>query len=1279
VIKKCLVLSFVMAILLGTSLFAAVSRGERPYIDIYQVPDSAMVSGIIRVKLSEDYSHLSLSSRTLDGQLKRSGETEWDALCTQYGVSKINLLFDSPALATRHVDRHREWGFDRWLELEIDSKANIRDIVMEYRKLSDIVEFAEPEYKKVRYTDPNGFVPISLEELQRWSGNDPRLGEQWHYNNTGQVGGTAGKDISLFDAWNIEKGHQDIIVAVIDGGIQINHPDLAANIWSGVGYNFVTNSSTITADDHGTHVAGTIAAVNNNGTGVAGIAGGSSPTRGISLMSCQVFAGNSGGGFDVAPVWAADHGAAISQNSWGYENVNVFNQTDLDAIDYFNLHGGGTVLSGGLTIFAAGNDGSSGNWYPGCYNGAMAVAATNNKDVLSYYSNYDTWVEISAPGGETAYANDPKGVLSTISGNSYAFYQGTSMACPHVSGVAALVLSYAHRNNVSLTNTELRNLLKSTTDDHYAVNPTYTGKLGTGRLNAYAALQFFGSYAPANNLTAMPSDSQVNLSWTAPILGSPLSYNIFRNGGFLTNVSSFTTTYTDNDVTNGLEYSYYVTVVYAGGESAASNTATATPNIITEVIIGTGTSSNGTSAAGPINVYYQSLHGQSVYTAAELNALGVVGPINISQIGFNVTGLPTKAMPNYVVRMGHTSASNISSWISAGLTTVWTSVSYQPTTTGWNMLTLPTPFLWNGIDNIVIDTAFGVIGSWNSSGTTQYSTVSNGYRYTRSDSADQTNVFSGSGTQNASSNFRPNLKLLFAPLAPPPELTVPFVEGFESGADDWVIVNGTQTNKWHWGTATKNTGTHSLYVSNDSGTNNSYDETQASISHFYTDVNFPSTGQDFYLRFNWKANGQDATNDYLQIYLTEPTITPSAGTELSAGALVTGALSNSNTWQNFSTQLPANLAGSTKRLVFSWKNNSSTGTQAPAAIDNIRIVEAEQQDLAIIIGSDSEIALPPVSGPNSSIINASISIGGVSGPTVGYQSGYKSVTSPFTNAGLDIRLTADTFSEPYLIIEHNLGFIPPTIAYRLGGGDWNIVPKTVDWTASVADLTISTGKQKSSDLIIVFSDSQDGTLPVTLSSFTAVLTGHGYVRVDWATASETDVMGYYILRSESNELSGAETISSLIAAANTSNGAFYTFSDKNLTESSTYYYWLNNLDFSGTEGFYGPLAVYIDTFGEGPEAMIPVVTQALGNYPNPFNPATHLRYALAKAALVNVQIYNSRGQLVRTLSQQHAQPGYYNLIFDGKDASGRDLSSGVYLYRLKIGNYSTTNRILLLK
>ena len=278
-------------------------------------------------------------------------------------------------------------------------------------------------------------------------------------------------------------------------------------------------------------------------------------------------------------------------------------------------------------------------------------------------------------------------------------------------------------------------------------------------------------YAPTN-LVATGGDSVVMLTWTAAAgreaeeafsLGSKdraiSSYRIYRDGAALTTVTG--TSYSDTNVTNGTTYNYYVTTLYTNpaGESAASNTASATPNIVTEVIIGTGTGSNGTSTACPINVYYQSLHGQSVYTAAELNAAGVVGPINITQIGFNVTGLPTKSMPNFIVRMGHTTAANVSSWISTGLTQVWSSSSYQPTATGWNMYTLSTPFLWNGIDNIVVDTAFGLIGSYSSSGTTQYTSVTNGYRYGRSDNSDQTNIFSG-GTVISN---RPNLKLTLQP------------------------------------------------------------------------------------------------------------------------------------------------------------------------------------------------------------------------------------------------------------------------------------------------------------------------------------------------------------------------------------------------------------------------------------------------------------------------------------------------------------------------------------
>lgn len=268
------------------------------------------------------------------------------------------------------------------------------------------------------------------------------------------------------------------------------------------------------------------------------------------------------------------------------------------------------------------------------------------------------------------------------------------------------------------------------------------------------------SFFPARNLTAAAGNGRVILNWEAPNGGTPTSYRIFRNANLLTTVTALT--YEDNAVTNETTYSYYVVAVYPGGISDPSNTVPATPTsiVLTEVVIGSGTSSTDTSTASPINVYYQSLHGQAVYTAAELNAAGIVGAATITHLGFNVTGLPSRVMPNYIVRMAHTSAANVSSWIQTGLETVFTATSYQPTTTGWNMLTLSTPFEWNGSDNILVDTAFGLIGGWTSSGTVEYTSITSGYRYGRSDSIDQTNIFTGSST----STNRPNLKLAFQPI-----------------------------------------------------------------------------------------------------------------------------------------------------------------------------------------------------------------------------------------------------------------------------------------------------------------------------------------------------------------------------------------------------------------------------------------------------------------------------------------------------------------------------------
>jgi subtilisin family serine protease len=510
-----------------------VKRGERPPVDINQVSPDAWEAGRIKIKIKPGL-HESFSDRILiagEADFVTTGHAEMDKLNMDYSIREYKPLFaalsETQTLSSQLKDRHQAWGFHLWYELTLDSLADVADAVQRFSALADI-EIAEPEYRKQLIIDDPGFKKKELlnpsgDSLSiLWLPNDPQYTAQWHYNNTGQQSGTAGADISLQEAWDIEKGHNNIIVAIIDGGIQINHNDIAANMWSGVGYNFVNNSPTIVAHNHGTHVAGTVAAVNGNGIGVSGVAGGSGSGDGVRLMSCQVFTSSNSGGFHIAPVYAADNGASISQNSWGYTHVGVYDAAVLDAIDYFNLNGGGNVMIGGITIFAAGNSNASGQWYPGCYPGAFSVAATNNLDKKAWYSNFDTWIDVSAPGGETNMFA-ARGVLSTLTGNTYGYYQGTSMACPHVSGVAALMASYAYRNGLTLTRDDMKSILKSTVDDHYIVNPGYIGKLGTGRVNALQALNEVADMMAAvmNPVFFNASAAgayQIDLSWQKNLL-----------------------------------------------------------------------------------------------------------------------------------------------------------------------------------------------------------------------------------------------------------------------------------------------------------------------------------------------------------------------------------------------------------------------------------------------------------------------------------------------------------------------------------------------------------------------------------------------------------------------------------------------------------------------------------------------------------------------------------------------------------------------------------------
>lgn len=298
--------------------------------------------------------------------------------------------------------------------------------------------------------------------------NDPRWIDQWALNNTRYPG----RDVNAQQVWETYTvGNPDVIVAVIDGGIDLHHADLAWNCLSSGHQNYVYGASGVVGHDHGTHVAGTIAAVSNNGIGIAGIAGGdyAKGRRGVSLLSQQCFytvgsgqyAYDRGGDFETALKEAADKGALIASNSWGYNfddnddgmitgselaaarsaHENVHYYSIARAIDYFVKYAGcdnrgeqlpGSLMKGGLVVFAAGNE----NIPYGCpanYEPCLAVGSINRNGARSSFSNYGDWVDLCAPGSD---------IVSTYPGGGFVSYSGTSMACPHVSGVAALVLSY---------------------------------------------------------------------------------------------------------------------------------------------------------------------------------------------------------------------------------------------------------------------------------------------------------------------------------------------------------------------------------------------------------------------------------------------------------------------------------------------------------------------------------------------------------------------------------------------------------------------------------------------------------------------------------------------------------------------------------------------------------------------------------------------------------------------------------------------------------------------
>lgn len=526
---------------------------------------------------------ISEAEPTRSGAVTRSGVVSVDEVMELINTYDIERVFPYDE---KHEEQTRKSGLNQWYVVRFSGNYTAEEVAQQFKALGEVQNIDFNRTIKRAYTGKA--TPLSQQSLERMTSrvtrasmNDPLLPMQWHLINKGDmftsgdvVKSVKDADVQCEKAWERSTGDESIIVAVLDEGVFVNHPDLKDNMWINEdelyrsdkdndgngytgdyhGYNFVHDTGLISWNDiydtgHGSHVAGVIAAQNGNGIGVSSVAGGDANNAGVKIMTCQIFSGNRGSsGLAVARAikYAADNGAVVLQCSWGYVSgrANEYDwgeagfesqeewergaPLEKDALDYFTHNAGSPsgAIEGGVAVFASGNESAPMAGFPGASEDYVSVAATAADFTPAIYTNYSTGTTVSAPGGDQDYyfdyvdENHNYGeigcVLSTlpynVSESGYGYMEGTSMACPHVSGVVALGMSYAAQLRRHFKASEIQDMLIKTAVPidaymtgmkHYYryvadLGPqqpmqmklsSYKGQMGSGQVSAAALLE----------------------------------------------------------------------------------------------------------------------------------------------------------------------------------------------------------------------------------------------------------------------------------------------------------------------------------------------------------------------------------------------------------------------------------------------------------------------------------------------------------------------------------------------------------------------------------------------------------------------------------------------------------------------------------------------------------------------------------------------------------------------------------------------------------------------